>query len=88
VLPLIYPAILVSNLLLLDQGFYRWTIAAQTAFLALAVTGYVFPGIRKTVPVVVVPFTICFLTWATVVGFVRFATRRQRVTWERSAAVP
>jgi hypothetical protein len=33
-----------------------------------------------------VPCAICLLSWATVVGFVRFLTNRQQVTWERVAA--
>ena len=83
VLPVVYAAILMSNLMLLTEGFYRWTMGVQIAFLATALTSYVFPRIRRTIPVVVVPYAICFLTLATVVGFVRFATGRQSVTWER-----
>jgi hypothetical protein len=30
-----------------------------------------------------VPYTMCLLVWATVVGFVYFVTRQQQVTWER-----
>jgi cellulose synthase/poly-beta-1,6-N-acetylglucosamine synthase-like glycosyltransferase len=87
VLPVVYAAILVSNFMLLTEGFYQWTMGMQVAFLATALTGYVFPGIRKTMPVVVVPYAICFLTWTTVVGFVRFATGPQRPTWEGARAV-
>jgi hypothetical protein len=35
---------------------------------------------------VTIPYVICLLSWATVVGFVRFVTGRQRVTWERASA--
>jgi hypothetical protein len=58
-------------------------MAMEVAFFATALTSHVFPAIRKTIPFVVVPYAICFLTWATVVGFVRFVTGRQRVTWDR-----
>lgn len=80
-LPVVYAAAFLSNLMLLNDGLYRWTMAAQAAVLVAALAGYVFPGIRKTIPVVVVPYAICFLAWATIVGFVRFATGRQPVTW-------
>src|SRR5205823_3225962 len=86
VLPVIYATIVLSNLMLLTEVLYRWTMGLQVVFLATALTTYVFPGLRKTMPLVVVPYAICFLTWATIVGFVRFATGRQRVTWERGAA--
>jgi hypothetical protein len=32
------------------------------------------------------PAAICLLLWATVVGFFRFVTNSQQVTWERVAA--
>jgi cellulose synthase/poly-beta-1,6-N-acetylglucosamine synthase-like glycosyltransferase len=83
VLPLVYATIVFSNLLLLTEALYRWTMAMEVAFFATALTSHVFPAIRKTIPFVVVPYAICFLTWATVVGFVRFVTGRQRVTWDR-----
>jgi len=31
----------------------------------------------------VVPYTMCLLLWATLVGFIRFVTRKQQVTWDR-----
>jgi cellulose synthase/poly-beta-1,6-N-acetylglucosamine synthase-like glycosyltransferase len=86
VLPLFYATIVLSNLMLLTQSLYAWTMAMQVAFLAAALTSHVFPAIRKAIPLVVVPYAICFLTWATIVGFVRFVTGRQRVTWDRGTA--
>jgi hypothetical protein len=29
------------------------------------------------------PYTMCLLCWATVIGFFRFVTDHQEVTWER-----
>jgi cellulose synthase/poly-beta-1,6-N-acetylglucosamine synthase-like glycosyltransferase len=86
VLPIAYAAMMLSNLILLTEAFYRWTMGMQMLFLATALTSCVFPGLRKAMPLVVVPYAICFLTCATIVGFVRFATGRQRVTWERGTA--
>ena len=83
-LPVVYAAILMSNLMLLAEVFYRWTIGVQVGLLVTALTSHFFPGLRKATPFVVMPYTICFLTWATVVGFVRFATGRQGATWDRS----
>jgi cellulose synthase/poly-beta-1,6-N-acetylglucosamine synthase-like glycosyltransferase len=88
VLPVWYATAVVANAALLDQTFYRWTMAGQAAFVLAAAAGAALPGLRRAVPGVAVPYAICFLTWATVVGFVRFVTGRQRVTWERAARGP
>jgi hypothetical protein len=34
--------------------------------------------------VLTLPYTMCLLSWATVIGFVRFITRTQEVTWQIS----
>jgi poly-beta-1,6-N-acetyl-D-glucosamine synthase len=86
VLPVFYVAVFVANLFLLDRTFHQLTMAAQLAFLLLALAGYLFPGIRRATPLAIVPYAICFLSWATVVGFVRFVTGRQQVTWEQRSA--
>lgn len=39
-------------------------------------------------PVFTVPYTMCLLGWATIVGFSRIVARRQRVTWERMPGEP
>jgi len=42
----------------------------------------------KRLPVFTVPYTMCLLGWATIVGFSRIVARRQRVTWERMPGEP
>ena len=37
---------------------------------------------------VTVPYTICLLSWATIVGFVQFVTGRQKATWDRVVVAP
>ncbi len=88
VLPVCYLTAFVSNVLLFDRPFYWWTMAGQGAFVLAAAAGAAWPGFRRAVPGAAVPYAICFLTWATVVGFARFVTGRQRVTWERAARGP
>lgn len=39
-------------------------------------------------PIFTVPYTMCLLGWATIVGFSRIVARRQRVTWERMPGEP
>jgi biofilm PGA synthesis N-glycosyltransferase PgaC len=83
--PLLHAVILVANVGLLSIPAYRWLLAAQTAFYAAAATAHVL-GQRRSVVLVRVPYTMCLLVWATVVGFVYFATGQQQVTWERITA--
>jgi biofilm PGA synthesis N-glycosyltransferase PgaC len=83
--PLLHAVILVANVGLVSIPAYRWLLAAQAAFYAAAVVAHVL-GQRRTVVLIRVPYTMCLLVWATVVGFVYFATRQQQVTWERVTA--
>ena len=46
------------------------------------------PRAPKRSPVFTVPYTMCLLGWATIVGFSRIVARRQRVTWERMPGEP
>ena len=55
-------------------------------FYAAALVGYTQGCNQRRSFVFSVPCAICLLSWATVVGFVRFLTNRQQVTWERVAA--
>jgi hypothetical protein len=42
----------------------------------------------KRSPLFSVPYTMCLLGWATIVGCSRIVARRQRVTWERMPGQP
>jgi poly-beta-1,6-N-acetyl-D-glucosamine synthase len=82
--PLLHAALLVANIGLVSMDGYRWFLAAQVAFYAAAASAH-FVGQRRAALLMRVPYTMCLLVWATVVGFVYFVTRQQQVTWERVA---
>jgi poly-beta-1,6-N-acetyl-D-glucosamine synthase len=84
--PLALVAMVVANLLLLTSPFYRVCLAIQLAFYAAALAGHAQRDRRGRSPVLSVPYLVCVLAWAAVVGFVRFARKRQAVTWERASA--
>ena len=65
---------------------YRALLVAQILFYVAAVAAWAAPGLRKAVPLIVVPYEICFLNWAAVIGVIRYVTKRQRVTWDRPHA--
>jgi biofilm PGA synthesis N-glycosyltransferase PgaC len=80
--PLLHAVILIANLGLVSLPAYRWLLAAQVMFYAAAAAAHVL-GQRRTMVAMKVPYTMCLLVWATVVGFVYFVTRHQQVTWAR-----
>jgi hypothetical protein len=68
---------------------YQWLLVAQALFYAAALAGALQRRSRHRIKLFTVPYTLCLLCWADVVGFYRFATNRQPVTWERlPVAVP
>lgn len=73
----------LSNLTLLDQPLYRVTMALQLFFYCVALAGQVLRNPRHKTAVMKVAYAFCLLNWATVVGFLRFVSGRQQVTWKR-----
>ena len=82
-LPMLHAAFLVSNIALADAGVYGVVLAGQVTFYAAALVGASQRQARRRSIVFTAPCAMCLLIWATIVGFVRFITHRQQVTWER-----
>jgi cellulose synthase/poly-beta-1,6-N-acetylglucosamine synthase-like glycosyltransferase len=85
-LPLLFVLAFVANAALLDRPFYQSTFAAQLGFYGLAALGGLWPALRRRARVLVLPYAVCFLAWATIVAFVRVLRGRQFATWDRVAA--
>ena len=83
--PALHASLLAATLVLRDAPFYGWMLAAQGAFLGAAAGGYLTQNLRRRPRVLSVPYAVCLMNWATVLGCVRFATGRQRATWDRAA---
>jgi biofilm PGA synthesis N-glycosyltransferase PgaC len=84
-IPIWLGLMLVANLALLQHQLYQFLMAGQVAFYAAAVAGLGQHQARRRRMVLTLPYTMCLLSWATIVGFVRFVTRTQQVTWEITA---
>jgi poly-beta-1,6-N-acetyl-D-glucosamine synthase len=85
-IPLIQLIILATNTALASTyTFYRFTLICQILFYVSAISGCVLPRDWKRPHVVTLPYFICLLSWATVLGFLRSLTAQQTVTWERTA---
>ena len=82
-LPLLHAALFASTGMLATEWRYRLVLVAQVIFYGAAAAGYSQRRSGRRALIFSVPCTICLLSWATIVGFVRFLTDRQRVTWDR-----
>jgi hypothetical protein len=78
--------VLAANIALADSGFFGLLLALQVSFYALALVGFIQRNARRRAVVFSAPCAMCLLLWATIVGFCRFITHRQQVTWERVPA--
>ena len=67
----------------MEPAFYSALLAGQVAFYAAALVGHARRESQRRSFVFSVPCAICLLSWAAVVGFARFVTNRQQVTWEK-----
>lgn len=81
-IPIWLGLMLVSNLILLDWSIYQLTMLGQAGFYAAALAGFGQQRARRRRMVLTLPYTMCLLSWATVIGFMRFITRTQEVTWK------
>lgn len=84
-MPLLHLVMVITNAGLIALPVYRWLLATQLMFYAAAAAAHLL-GQRRTMVALKVPYTVCLLVWATVVGFIYFVTRQQQVTWDRVVA--
>jgi cellulose synthase/poly-beta-1,6-N-acetylglucosamine synthase-like glycosyltransferase len=88
-LPLLHAAALAANTVAAASWPYRLLLGAHVLFYAAAIGGAVQRHGTHRIRIFTVPYTLCLLCWADIVGFYRFVTNRQPVTWERlPASVP
>ena len=86
-LPMLHASWLLSNVALADSGLlYGLMLTLQVVFYGAAAVGLSHRDGKRRSIVFSAPAAICLLLWATVVGFFRFVTNSQQVTWERVAA--
>ena len=81
-IPIWLAVMLASNLALLQMPFYQVMAGGQALFYAAALAGCGQTPARRRRMILTLPYTMCLLSWATIVGFFRFVTRTQEVTWE------
>ncbi len=88
-LPALHLGALGANVAASAVWPFQWLLGAQALFYAAAIAGGLQRRGSWRLKVFTVPYTLCLLCWADVVGFYRFIANRQQVTWERvPASVP
>ena len=76
--------VLAANLALLGQPFYQLTLAGQAVLYAAALAGHLLRHTGRNARLLNVAHAFCLLNWAVVVGFWRFVSGRQQVTWTKA----
>lgn len=82
-LPMLHLTLLATSIMLASTWPYGWILGSQLVFYAAALIGHLVSRPGRRLVCVSVPYAICLLSWATLVGFARFIAHRQPVTWER-----
>jgi biofilm PGA synthesis N-glycosyltransferase PgaC len=82
--PLLMAGLLGASLALASRPFFAAALAAQALFYAAGLAGSRVGAGGRRLSFLAVPAIVCLLSWATVVGFARFLTGRQSVTWDRA----
>jgi cellulose synthase/poly-beta-1,6-N-acetylglucosamine synthase-like glycosyltransferase len=87
-LPILQITVLIANAVLAStSAFYQATLILQAVFYTGAAAGYILQRSNRKFSPATLPYTFCLLSWATVVGFVRYVTGSQTVRWDK-APVP
>jgi len=85
-IPVLHVAVLAANITAAAAQVspYQWLLVAQLAFYGAAFCGCLQKRGQRRFIGFTVPYTLCLLCWSTMVGFYRFATHQQPITWERT----
>ena len=84
--PLALPLLFICNLMLAASGllFFKWFLAVQLAFYALAFIGWLLEKKKIKLKAFFVPYYFCVMNYAVYRGFIRNLMGSQTVIWERA----
>src|SRR5262249_2188684 len=81
--PLCLIAVAASTLALLEGPFYRFALAAQALFYAVALASLLVPALRRR-RVCYFPYYFSAMNLAALIGLARFLLRGQTALWEKA----
>lgn len=87
--PFLLILLFTANLALTDRSFYRIALNAQIVFYGMAFIGalarYQKHGIFKLIArICYIPYVFCLLNFSALMGFWKFITAKQEVTWAKA----
>jgi len=80
--PLFQMILLSSNLFLLTGSKYRFVLGLQVCFYLLSFIGYLFRKSKNVLSFVYMPFYFNLINYASLLGIIDWATRRNTIFWE------
>ncbi|WP_422353945.1 glycosyltransferase family 2 protein [Roseivirga pacifica] len=84
-MPLALLFTLLSNFFIADnQLFYTLVLIAQIAFYALASVGYIVRNRPTKFKPVYIPYYFIYMHYCLVLGWIKYFSGKQKVTWEKS----
>jgi cellulose synthase/poly-beta-1,6-N-acetylglucosamine synthase-like glycosyltransferase len=87
--PLLLPLLLVANVMLAqaDGWFYRLLLAAQIAFYAAALCGWLLEQIGVRIKLFYIPLYFCVMNYAVYAGAWRLLRGRQSAVWDKAQRI-
>ncbi len=85
--PFFMIGVFVLNALLWQQSFFRWTLAAQILFYSLSLVPMLAPKGLSMPNAVRMMTMFTSMNAALFVGFIRWATKRQKAAWRRTSRI-
>jgi cellulose synthase/poly-beta-1,6-N-acetylglucosamine synthase-like glycosyltransferase len=83
--PFFLIAMLLANLVLLESRFFQATLLAQLAFYLISAAGMYLPRGGQAMRLIRLTTMFTAMNLALLVGFLRWASTKQRGMWERTA---
>ena len=80
----VLPVIFLLNLGLISQALYGYLFAAQVAFYAMAILGWILENRSIRLKLLFVPYYFLMMNYAVFAGFGRWIKGSQKSTWERA----
>ena len=89
VVPFLMPALLITNVFLLENAIFRWMMFAQLVFYAMAGVGAwgrnrKMGTLHYINKVCYIPYVFCLLNFSVFIGFWRFIHSNQEITWQKA----
>jgi len=84
--PLSLPLILISNAWLVFGGsaFFMFSLTAQAIFYGMAAVGYTMRDRKIAIKGFFVPYYFCVMNLSVYAGYMRFASGKQSVVWDKA----